>query len=261
MASASIREAIDSTLKEAFAGIKLMLWAFPITIGFYSMYNGGALGVALGTMLTFVSLFLFLGFGVTSAHNIITKKDTVLPGCNFIEIFINGAMAFVSIIPFSIIAWLLYLAAAMPFNTYGKALMEHPILTCTLAEVIGLFIVAIPLTALVLFVRRLNIIEVFHLKKYFYALFQTFLAYTTFTFRFIFFALIVFGFLFYIFYLFIGFKNSFWIYLVVLISLTYAVLLFNAIAQISDDLFTFVEKEEEEKRVNDRIRKLVEQHK
>ena len=261
MANASIKEAFDSTLKEAFAGIKLMIWAIPITMGLCSIYMGGFLGTVGGTILTAISAFLFFGLCVTSAHNVIIKKDTIIPSVNFIEMLINGVMAFVAVAPFSIVTYLLSLCITIPFANYGEQLMEHPVLTFTAIELIGFLIASIPITALAMFVRRLNILEVFNLKKFFYAMGEVFLAYTTYTFRFVFFALLIFGFIVYLFYLFIGFENSFWVYLVVLISITYFLFLFNAIAQISDDIFTFIEKDEDKKREEDKIKKLVEEHK
>ncbi|MBQ1612478.1 MAG: hypothetical protein II085_03285 [Alphaproteobacteria bacterium] len=67
----------------------------------------------------------------------------------------------------------------------------------------------------------------------------------------------LFGFLWYLFVLFIGFDNYFWKY-VVAINLTIFLFLFsNAIAQISDDIYTFPEKEAAKKKDQAAVEKLI----
>ena len=267
---ASIKEAFDSTMKEAFSGIKLMLWAIPITMGLTSFYMGGMLGKVVCGILLCVASFLFYGLCITAAHNTIVKNDTILPAFDFVKMSLNAAMALIAVLPYAIISWILGYGLGLLFEYCKNFLTStdfysvHPIMTyifvITIFQVLYFIIVAIPITAIILFIRRLNILEAFNLKKYFFALGETFISYTLFTFKFAILALIVFGFIFYLFYLFIGFQNSFWIYLLTLLTLIYQILLFNALAQISDDIFTFPEKEEQKRKEDAKIQKMIDHH-
>ena len=251
---ASIKEAFDSTLKEAFAGIKIMLWAIPISIGLSSIIFSGAIGSIFGCTLAGIFTFLYFGLCVTVAHNVIIKNQIVVPGLNFVEMIVNGAMALLAMLPYAVIGF------AVGYTSIYIDIADHPVMTLTLKQLVYLAGAAFPITALVIFVRRLNILEAFNLKKYFSGLWETFLSYTLFSIRFAFVAVVITGFIFYLFYLFIGFQNAFWVYLIVLLAVTYKLLLFNAIAQISDDIYTFPEKEEEKRRQDARIKELIDNH-
>ena len=245
---ASIIEACDNTMKEAFAGIKIFLWAIPICMGLAAGNN------VFKILVGIVAAILLLGLGVTTANNIITKKPMLVPGINFLRMSINAMLALVALIPYALIASGLYWA------TTFINLPNNPIINDTIHITLDLFIAAIPLTALAIFVRRLNPIEALNFKKYFYGFGEVFLSSSYFVVKLALFSLIIIGFLVYIFSLFIGFENSLWTYLLSVIGVFYWIIASNYIAQISDEVYIFPEKEEAKLREQEEINKILTNH-
>lgn len=229
---ASIVEAYDSTMKEAFTGFKIFLWAIPLSM---AIDPTNPLRFIVGIIIS----FLLIGFVVTLANNVITKAPTVVPGINFLKIIINGLFGTIAILPYAAIGVLITWA----YFTYVH--IPNYVWDTTFKIIISLFSASLPITALCILSRRLNLFNVFNIKKFCQGFFEIFLSYTFFSIRIGIFISLFVGFLIYIFALFIGFTNSFWTYLVSCIIMLYIILFSNAIAQMSDDVYTFLEKDEE----------------
>ena len=244
---ASILEACDNTIKEPFAGIKVFLWAIPVCMFFTSGAN------MLHQSIGFLGLILFLGLCVTSSNNIITKKSVLIPGINFFSMGLNSLLALLAILPYALIAWLAYWAASF-------IQIPYPILHDTVHILLNLLIATIPLSALAIFVRRLNPIEVLNIKKFFFAFGEVFLSMSYFVVKLALFSLIVVGFMVYIFSLFIGFENSLWTYLLCALSVFYAIVGANYFAQVSDEIFIFPEKEEAKAKEHAEIQRILTRH-
>ena len=242
---AGIVEAFDSTMKEALAGFKIFLWAFPITL---ILTAPGESKIYIGAIVS----FFVLGFMVTLANNVISKAPMIVPGINFVKIIINAILACIAILPYSAIAALII---------WGYSFVHIPsdVWDLTFRIVVGLFAAAFPLTAICILVRRMNPLEVLNVKKVMFGLGEVFLSYTMFSIRVILCLSLLLSFIIYIFKLFIGFENVFWWYLVSVNIMTFICLLSNAIAQISDDVYTFPEQEEAKKREREAIDALTKQ--
>lgn len=241
---ASIKEAYDSTMKEAFTGIKIFLWAIPLSIAFTS---GGAFNYTVAAIVS----FLLLGFIITLAHNVISKAPAVVPSINFIQMAINAVLGIIAILPYAAIGGLIYWGYSF------VTIPDHPNWDLTFRIVVGLFCVSLPLTSVCILVRRMNILEVFNIKKYLYGVWTTFLDYSWFMIRCLLCLSIFIGFLVYIFTLFIGFENSFWTYLLGVAAMLLIILSSNAIAQISDDIYIFPEKEEDKRREDALVKEIM----
>jgi len=244
---ASIFEAYDSTMKEAFTGLKVFIWAIPLAIALsgQSLYNS-FVGVIVSVML--------LGFFVTIAHNVSTRNPHIVPGLNFVEMIFNAALALVCVIPYSVIGGLIFWASTLiqlP-DTVGNN---------TLHVLAGLFGLAFPMTALAIFIRRLNFLEAFNIKKYAQGFMEIFLSMSFFiTVKIAIVTAIIVGFLYYLFSLFVGFDNSFWTYLLSLLYVFYVLIGANYLAQISEEVYTFSENEEAKRKEQERINSIVAKH-
>ncbi len=246
---ASIFEAFDSTMKEAFAGVKVLLWGIPFA---YAVNSHSALGNIVGI----IAAFLLFGFMVTLAHGVITKKPTVVPGINFIDFCVNGGMGLVAVLPYLVLTWII-----IYFTNMFIMIPDHPIYTDTARIVCYLLAFSFPVTALAIFIRRRNMLEAFNLKKFNLGYGEVFLSYSYLFVKLAIVSFLVGGFLVYIFYLFIGFQNPFWHYLMCSLGVFYVIISGNYIAQISDEVYTFPEKEEEKKREDEKIAKLIDEQK
>ncbi len=241
---ASLVEAFDSTMKEALAGFKVFLWAVPITL---ILTSEGVAQIFIGAIVG----FFILGFIVTLANNVIAKAQMILPGINIFVIIKNAILGLVAMLPHAIIAgliiWAYFSYVTIPSEVWD---VTFKILVC-------LFALSLPLTSICILIRRLNPFEAYNIKKYFSGVCEVFLSYSTFSLRALLGISVLFGFLWYLFVLFIGFENYFWKY-VVAINLTIFLFLFsNAVAQISDDIYTFPEKEAAKKKDQAAVEKLI----
>ena len=230
----SIIEAFDSTMREAFAGMKLFVWALPICFAIATVKDFGYIPwVVIG--------FFLLGFITTLANNVIVKNPIIVPGINIFEIIINAILSLIALLPSAII---------MGAICWGANMLQLPneVWNDTLHIMIWLFALAFPLTALAIFIRRKNILEVFNLKKFSDGYGEVLLASSFFFVQATIVSLVIIGFLAYMFYLFIGFDNIFWTYLLSVVAMFFVLLGANIIAQISDEIYTFPEKEAAKKK-------------
>lgn len=234
---ASIIEAFDSTVKEPFSGIKIILWSIPLSIAATSKewWVSGILIPALVLMLT--------GFIVELGNNVITKKGVIVPGIDFKSMFISGLIGMLGVGPYIVIAILGTICIqlfSLPWSVWDQ----------TLKIVILLFFWAFPLTALAVLIRRKNVLEVFNPKKMFQGFGEMFLSFPFFLMKMIVWTLIIVGFFYLIFSIFIGFSNDFWNYLVTMYVFAFVLLASNIVAQISEEVYSF--KEAEEKKAKER---------
>ncbi len=243
---ASIKEAYDSTMKEAFAGIKVFLWAIPLYIGM----SGESI---FSKLIGIVAAILLFGLCITLANNVVTKKPTIVPGVNFIEMLINAGLAILCSIPYALVGYLVY---------WGFTFIQVPSPTWndTIHILGGLLAAAFPLSALAIFVRRKNPFEVLDFKKISYGYGEVFLDSSYFVVKLTIVSIFTIGFLIYIFYLFIGFQNSLWTYLMSAVAVFYAFLGANYLAQISEEIYTFPENEANKKREKEEIDKILTTH-
>ncbi len=231
---ASIVEAFDSTMRETFTGIKIFLWAIPVCLA----YTFGTIGKAI--LIPILSVFL-IGFAVLLAHNVIAKTSTIVPGINLIKIGIVGVMSILCMAPYAIIGGLIYWLLSL-------ITIPSEVWNTTYHIIAILFTASLPLTACVIYVRRLNILEIFNPKKYFLGFWEVFISTSFLLVKLALWSIIVIGFIYYLFSIFVGFSNWFWYYILSCVFIFYIILSANYLAQISEEIYTFPEKEEAQKK-------------
>ncbi len=232
---ASLKEAYDSTIGESFTGLKLLLWAIPLYIC-RSMY----LDNNIGLLTIFGGIFgiLLIGFLTQSAFNAIDKKPQLVPGLNFIS------MAWVGFKTIMAMAMPIGITYVLGLWILGFIKIEDPTWKMTIDIFVWLFLAALPVSAYIIFIRRLSILETFNIKKICIAYGDAFLTFSYLIVKLYIFALIIIGFITYMFWLFVGLDNiiiNFIWCIAVMYNLIIAV---NYLAQLSEEVFTFREKEE-----------------
>ncbi len=240
---ASIVEAFDSTMKEAFTGLKIFLWSIPVCIAFNS-------GNIFGVFFIPVLVVLMTGFCVLLAHNTIAKEPSIVPGCNFIKMAYAGIFSLLFMAPYALLGAAVY---------FGLTIVKipSPVWNTTFQIVVLLFAAALPLTACAIYVRRLNIMEIFNFKKYSIGLWEVFISFSYLLVKLVLTSAVVVGFLYYLFSLFVGFDNWFWTYLLSSVTVFYLIISANYLAQISEEIYTFPEKKEKEEEERQRISRMV----
>ena len=231
---ATLIEAFDSTMKEALAGFKVFLWAVPITLAYVATDS-------LRIIIASVVAFFIFGFIITLSNNVIAKAPMILPGINFLAMIKNAILGIIAILPHVAIAGAII---------WGYSFVTIPIelWDITFKIVVALFALAFPLTGVCILIRRMNPFEAYNIKKFCSGVGEVFLSYSTFAIRALLGIAVILGFLCYLFSLFIGFDNLFWVYVVAVNVMFFIILFSNALAQISDDIYTFPEQEAAKKK-------------
>ena len=240
---ASITEAFDSTIKEPFTGIKMILWAIPLSI--ISTSNNKF----ISTVFVPVMLILMLGYIVELGHNVITKKGVIVPGIDVKSMFLTGFVSLLSLAPYLLFACLLLMSFSffnLPWELWDK----------TVKIILGLFAISLPLTALAIFIRRKNILEVYNPRKMFQGFGEIYLSFSFFLVKMAVWTAIIVGLLSLVFSIFIGFDNSFWHYLVMMYVFVFITISANMVAQISEEIYSFREDEENKKKMQKEIENL-----
>ena len=232
---ASIKEAYDSTIGESFTGLKLILWAIPLFIcrGLFLDNNFGLL-----TVVGSVFGLLLIGFLTESAHNTIAKKSELIPGINLLSMAWTGIKTILAMAMSVGIAYILNLIIA------GFVKIEDPTFHMTIDIFVWFFVVALPVSTYLIYIRRLNVFEAFNLKKIFVAYGEAFLAFAYLVVQMFIIALIVVGFITYMFWLFVGLDNAIINFIWCIAVMYNLTVMANYLAQLSEEIFTFREKEE-----------------
>ena len=236
---ASLKEAYDSTIGESFTGLKLLIWSVPLYICrvLYLEHN-------IGFLTVFGSIFalLLIGFLTESAFNAIDKRPELVPGINVFSMAYNGIKTVIAIGVPLIIAY--YLGNFL--NGFIK--IADPTWQMTANIFVWLFMAALPVSAYIVFIRRLNVFETLNLKKIFIAYGDSFMTFSYLLVELGLIALLIIGFITYMFWLFVGLDNgliNFIWCIAIMYNLTIAA---NYLAQLSEEVFAFREKEEEKRR-------------
>lgn len=232
---ASLKEAYDSTIGESFTGLKLLIWAIPLYIcrQLYLEHN-------VGFLVVFGSIFalLLIGFLSESAFNAIDKKPELVPGINLLSMAFNGLKTILAIGVPLLIAY--FLGAFLN----GIIKIPNPTWKMTSDIFVWLFMAALPVSAYIIFIRRLSILESFNVKKICIAYGDAFMTFSYLLVELGLIALVIIGFITYMFWLFVGLDNSLinfiWC-IAIMYNLTIGV---NYLAQLSEEVFAFREKEE-----------------
>lgn len=235
---ASIKEAYDSTIGESFTGLKLILWAIPLYYcrALYLENNIGLLTVVGG-------LFglLLIGFLTESAFNAIDKKPELIPGVNFLSMAWTGLKTVIAMAMSVGVAYILGL------TILGFINIEDPTWKMTADIFVWLFLAALPVSAYIIFIRRLNVFEAFNLKKIGIAYGDAFITFSYLIVKLVIIALIVVGFITYMFWLFVGLDNAIINFIWCVAVMYNLTVMTNYLAQLSEEIFTFREKEEVKK--------------
>lgn len=243
---ASIIEAFDSTAKEAFAGIKILVWAIP----FCAAYSMGKSNPALSITIWIISSILFLGFLTESANNLIKRSGAILPGVNILKFGYIGLITSMVMAPYIAVSYFIMVL----FDNFVK--IPDPVWQQT-AQIICLFLaIAFTLSSYVIYIRRLNPFDAYNMKKYFLGFGEVFLTFSYLLVKLALISLLVIGFLAYVFSLFVGFQNVIWDYLITATIVFYLIVAANYLAQISEEQFLFIEKKEKEAKEKEAINKL-----
>ncbi len=243
---ASIIEAVDNTVKEAFAGIKVLVWAVP----FCAAYSMNKSNPALSITIWIIASILFLGFLTESANNVIKRSGTILPGVNILKFGYIGLITSLVMAPYIAVSYFVMVL----FNSFVK--IPDPVWQQT-AQIICLFLaITFTLASYVIYIRRLNPFDAYNMKKYFIGFGEVFLTFSFLIVKLALVSLVIIGFLAYVFSLFVGFQNVIWDYLITSVIVLYLVLAANYLAQISDEQFVFMEKKEAEAKEKSAINKL-----
>lgn len=243
---ASIKEAFDITLREAFGGLKVCVWAFPLAI----CYSLLASNSGFGYILTFVVAVIFIGYLTESEHNVIKKDCKILPGINILSYGLIGLLTVLVMIPFTLLGWgVWYLVDAF-------VKIPSPIWQQT-AQIIGIFLaISVVLTAHTLFIRRLNPLELLNVKKYFIGFGEVFLSFSFLVIKLAFWAVLFVGFAVYLFTMFVGLENIIWRFFICAYVVLNLFVGANYMAQLSEEIYVFIEKDETKKREQAAIERL-----
>lgn len=234
---ASIKEAFDSTIGESFTGLKLLLWAIPLTYCRDVISSGGLSFIA--TCILGAFSLLFIGFLAESAYNAIDKKPVIVPGFNILTMALNG---FKTIFALGIYVAIAYFGATIA-NSYIN-LGEHKVWQDTIQVLIWFLFLSLPVSALMVYARKLDLFDAFNLKKIFQVMGDTFLMFSYLVIKLFLLSLIVIGFISYMFWLFVGLENGL-INFIWSIAILYNLIIgVNYIAQFSEEQFTVIEKQE-----------------
>lgn len=233
---ASIIEAFDNTVKEAFAGIKILVWAVPFCAA-YSMEKSNP---ALSITIWVIASVLFLGFLTESANNVVKRSGTILPGVNVLKFGYIGLITSLVMAPYIAISYFIMVL----FNNFVK--IPDPVWQQTAQIICLFFALAFTLSSYVVYIRRLNPFDAYNMKKYVIGFWEVFLTFSYLIVKLALVSLLVIGFLAYVFSLFVGFQNVIWDYLITATIVFYLVIAANYLAQISEEQFIFIEKKEAE---------------
>ncbi len=240
---ASITEAFDSTIKEPFTGIKIILWAIPLSI--VSSSNNKFVTTVFIPLL----FILVLGYVVDLGHNVISKKGVIVPGIDLKSMFLTGFVALLSLSPYLLFAFIVFMSLTffnLPWELWDK----------TLKIVLSLFAISIPLTALAILIRRKNVLEVYNPVKMLQGFGEIYLSFSFFLVKMAVWTAIIIGFLSLVFSIFIGFNNSFWHYITIMYAFVFITLAANMVAQISEEIYSFREAEENKIKMQKEMDKL-----
>lgn len=235
---ASLKEAYDSTIGESFTGLKLLLWSIPLYIcrALYLENN-----TALLTIFGSIFGLLLIGFLSESAFNAIDKRPELVPGINLISMAYNG---FKTILALGVPLFLAYFLGNL---INGFINIPDTTWNMTAHIFVWFFMSALPVSAYIVFIRRLNVFESFNIKKILIAYGDSFMTFSYLIVELYLIALIVIGFITYMFWLFVGLDNgliNFIWCIAVMYNLTIAA---NYLAQLSEEVFAFREKEEQKR--------------
>lgn len=231
---ASIKEAYDSTIGENFTGLKLVLWAIPL---YYcrNMLLSGSMD-AISTLIIGVFIVLLLGFITESAYNACEKKEELVPGLNFFSMAFSGIKTIVAMSVYFAIA---YLGTNYIFEFIN---LENAVLARTIKIMTWLIIYSLPVSAYVVFIRKMDIFDALNLKKIFYVMGETFMMFSYLIIKLSLLSAIVIGFVSYLFWLFVGLDNCIINYIWCL-TIMYNILLgANYLAQFSEEWMSLYEK-------------------
>lgn len=197
---ASIKEAYDSTIGESFTGLKMLLWAIPLTIC-RDWINTGGISSFVPFCIAAIFLLLLLGFVAEAANNAMEKKPVLVPGINIFTFGINGLKTIFGISIYTAIA---YFAATMACSYIH---LDSDVLTQGIHILIWLFALSFPITGFMMFVRKLDLFEAYNLKHLFSVVGDVFIMFSYLLIKLGILTGIVIGFISYLFWMFVGLDN------------------------------------------------------
>lgn len=232
---ASLKEAYESTVGESFTGLKLLLWAIPLYIcrSFYLEQNqimltifGGIFGI------------LLIGFLSESAHNVIDKKPELIPGINVISMAFNGIK--------TLLALAIPVAVTIGLGNLILSFVQIPdkTLLMTIQIFLWLFLSGLPITTYLVFIRRLSVFDTLNLKKIALGYGDAFITCSYLIVKLYLIALVIIGFITYMFWLFVGLDNTLINYIWCIAVMYNLVIGVNYLAQLSEEIYTFTEKDD-----------------
>lgn len=235
---ASLKEAFDSTIGESFTGLKLLLWSIPLYIcrALYVDNN-------VGLLVIFGSIFglLLIGFLTESAFNAVDKKPELVPGINLLSMGWTGIK---TILAMSISVGVAYILGILILSFVT---IKDPTFKMTVDIFVWFFMAALPVSTYIVFIRRLNVFDAFNLKKIFIAYGDAFMTFSYLIVKLYIFAFIIVGFITYMFWLFVGLDNPIINFIWCIAVMYNLVIAANYLAQLSEEVFAFREKEEVKK--------------
>lgn len=236
---ASIIEGVNGIVKESFLGLKVLVWASLLCIS-AGMIQSPSL---VGYIITAVIAVLFIGYLAQLSHNVIDITDTMLPGLNVLKLGTVGITTLAVLLPYVGLGMLVSILC-LPLT----AKIQSPVLSLTAQIMIYLLAISCIVSSYVLFIRRLNPFESFNLKKYFIGFFSVFISYSYLLIKGILLSCGILLLLAYYFYLSVGFQNMIWTFTMCILSVFILFIIANYMAQISEEIYGIIEKEEKERR-------------
>lgn len=233
---ASIKEAYDSTIGESFTGLKLLFWSIPLS--YCREVIAGGSPTFISNCIIGIFLLLLIGFLAESANNAIEKKPTLIPGINLISMTINGIKTILAICVYAAIAYFGATYACSFIN------LESKVWTMTIHIMLWFFFLSIPVSAFMVYCRKLDLFSAFNLKKMIQISGDAFIIFSYLIVKLFLLSFIVIGFISYLFWLFVGLENAL-IGFIWSVAIMYNLVIgTNYIAQASEELFAFLEKQQ-----------------
>ncbi len=232
---ASLKEAYESTIGESFTGLKLLIWAIPLYIcrSFYIEQNSIMLTIFGG-----VFALLLIGFLTESAHNVIEKKPELVPGINVLSMAFTGIK--------TLLALAIPTAVTIALGNLLLSFIQIPdkTLMMTVQIFIWMFLTAFPVTVYLVFIRRLSFFDTLNLKKVSLGYGDAFITVSYLIIKLYLIALVIIGFITYMFWLFVGLDNALINYIWCIAVMYNLVIATNYLAKLSEELYSFTEKDD-----------------
>ena len=154
---ASIRDALEETLQDNHAIIKLSIYTAPLFWCVYSYMNNNE---NFATIFYLIAYLLLFGFLLKCTHNVKNGKEYVLPSINVFDTFWTGLKGTIALLPIII---LVSIIGAFVMSLFEQFIPDPNILK-VVNFIIGLVCASVAFTGYILYTQRFKITDAYNFK-------------------------------------------------------------------------------------------------